>query len=249
MTYKFDEDFAGYPPIEQIQPNLAALSSLLGAPGFLARAEDPVWGPGEFVLARASAAIRQHGLCTLTPVWDATLRTYRMDAAEAPATANLGRPLYVAQCYGALTTGQYAWFMTSGITPVNGNATVAADTVYGIAAAGQAGANVAGRQVLNSRIVTPATQTVVKAAISGDVGTRIINVANTDGWFVGGYISGTGIPAASTIVNMDPLGKFVIISADITATVTGNVTVTYNNATIFYNVAHLNRAGAQGAIT
>lgn len=249
MTYKLDDRMVGGAPIEQIVPVPLSLAALPVQPGFILATEDPVWGAGEFVFARAAGAIRQHGLCVMTPVWDATTRTIRYDMTEAPATANLGRPLFVAQCYGALTVGQYAWFMMSGNTPVNSNASVAADTVLGIAAAGQAGANVAGRQLLNARSVAPATQTVVKPVLSGASGQRVLQFREIEGFFVGGYVSGTGIPAGAFITNMDPSGRFIIISADLTADVVGNVTQTANNGTIFYNIVNLNRVFAQGAIT
>lgn len=249
MPYKFDESFIGYPPVEQIIPNAAALLvQQWTTQGFLARAEDPTWGPGEFILARANGAIRQHGLCVLIPVWVPATRTFQWDATEAPATANMGRPLAVAQAYGAMTAGQFGWFMVSGLTPVNSNASVAAGSAWGIAAAGQGGANVAGRQALNALIVTPATQTVVKVG-QGDAGSTIINVPNTDGWFVGAFLSGTGVGVGAVITNIDPMGRFVVASVANSAAVGGNVTATYNNATIFYNVAHLNRVFAQGAIT
>ena len=76
-----------------------------------------------------------------------------------------------------------------------------------------------------------------------------LQVPNSDGWFVGAYLSGTGIAAATTVSSIDPSGRFVTLSVVTTAAVSGSVTATYNNATIFYNVAHLNRPFAQGAIT
>ena len=254
MTYKFDTRYIGYPPIEAAPiaapASLAALALVGISPGFLAVAEDPVWGPGEFIFARANGAIRQYGLCVATPVWDSTNRTHTMNMTEVPNTANLGRSVYVAQSAGAMSAGQYGWFMQSGITPINGTASVAADTTYGITAAGQVGANSAGKQILNSRVVTAATQTVAKTALRGVSGSTIIEVQNTEGWFVGGFLSGTGVGASAVISAIDPMGRFIIASVANSAAVDGQtVTVTYNNATIFYNVAHLNRAFAQGAIT
>jgi hypothetical protein len=249
MTYRLDSRYIGYPAIEQAP--LAAPATLAGLPisaGFIATAEDPVWGPGEFIFARANGSIRQYGLCVLTPVWDATNRVFTMNMTEVPNTANLGRPLYVAQAAGAMSAGQYGWFMTTGVTPVNCSVSVAADTTFGIAAAGQGGANSAGKQVLGGRVMTAATQTVAKTG-RGANGSTIINVADTQGWFVGGYLSGTGVGAAAVITAIDPQGKFIVASVANSADVSGTVTVTYNNAVVFYNVAHLNRAFAQGAIT
>jgi hypothetical protein len=76
-----------------------------------------------------------------------------------------------------------------------------------------------------------------------------IPVANVDGWFVGGYLSGTGVGAAAIVQAIDRVGNVLTASVANTAAVTGNVTQTNNNATIFYNVVQLNRAFAQGQIT
>jgi hypothetical protein len=247
--YRLDSQYIGYPPIEAVVPAPTALRLLPVSPGFIARCEDPVWGPGEAIFARANGAIRLYGLCVLTPVWDTTNLTLQMNMTECPNTANLGRALYVAQAGAALVAGQYAWFLMTGATPINGTATVAADTTFGITAAGQVGANTAGKQILGGRVTTPATQTVVSASRGGVAGDNRIFLANTAGFFVGGYVSGTGVGAAAIVSYVDPQGKFIDVTVANSATVTGNVTITYNNATIFYNVATLNRSFAQGAIT
>lgn len=245
MGYKLDSQFIGYPPIDQVVA--AALGGLVPA-GFIARCDDPVWGGGEVVWARANGTIPAYQLCVLTPVISAgPPYTYRQDMTAVPNTANLGRALYVNQG-GAMVAGQWGWFMRTGVTPVDCNASVAADTTFGIAAAGQGGANTAGKQILGGRVVAPATTTVVKVG-TGESGGFVINVANTDGWFIGGFLSGTGVGAASRVVSIDPLGKFVTVSVANSAAVSGNVTLTYNNAVIFYNVAALNVPFAQGAIT
>lgn len=251
MTYKLESpQQAGYPPIEVM---VSAPSSLLNLPidaGQLIQAEDKVWGTGEFVFARANGSIRQYGLCVLTPVWDSTNLTYTWNATEVPNTANLGRTLCVAQGAGAMSSGQYGWFMISGITPVNCSASVTADSTFGIAAAGQGGANSAGKQILNARVVTAATQAPTRVAVSGESGDTRINFTNTDGFIVGGYLSGTGVGASAVVTFIDPLGKYILASVANSASVAGQtVTCTYNNATVFYNVAHLNRPFAQGAIT
>lgn len=216
-------------------------------PGNFLTAVDNWWGAGEFIYARAAGSIRAFGLCSLLPVFDSTLNSYRFDVSEVANTANLGRMLAVSQC--SLTAGQYSWFMITGLTPVNCNASVAADTTFGIAAAGQGGANSAGKQVLNARVIAAASTTVVKANCTGPNGGLVLQVPNSDGWFVGAYLSGTGIAAGTTVSAIDPSGRFVTLSAAMTAQVNGSVTATYNNGTVFYNVAHLNRPFAQGAIT
>lgn len=252
MPYQLSQQFIGYPPIEQVMPtaSYAAAFRAGNVPlvGQIVTAWDKVWGTGEFVWGRANGAIRQYGLCVCTPVWDATGKTFTFNWTEVPNTANLGRELGVAQCAGAMAAGDYGWFMVAGITPINGTASVAADTTFGITAAGQVGANSAGKQILGGRVITPATQTVVKAG-RGNAGEDIIYFNETDGFFVGGYLSGTGVGASAAITAIDPLGRFVRTSVVNSAAISGNVTQTANNATIFYNVARLNRPIAQGAIT
>ena len=184
----------------------------------------------------------------LTPVWDSTNKTYTQNMTEAPNTANLGRAVFVAQATGAMAAGDYGWFLRSGVTPINGSASVAADTTLGITAAGQVGANTAGKQIVGARVASAATLTVVKSGI-GASGDNYIFVNDTDGWFVGGYLSGTGVGASAIISDIDPMGKWVKASVANSAAIAGSVTQTANNATIFYNVVALDRPFAQGAIT
>lgn len=247
MAYKLDSQYIGYPPIEALIAAPAALNLLPITPGFLARCEDKVWGPGEVVFARANGSIRAFALCVLTPVWDATNLTYTYNATEVPNTANLGREVCVNQG-GAMTAGQYGWFLVTGLTPVDCTASVAADTAFGLVAAGQGGAIAAGKQIVGARVMTPATQTVAKAGCTGKSGEFVLNVPNTDGWFVGAFISGTNIGAAARVASLDPMGKYAILTVAHTADVAATVTQTNNNATIFYNIARFNRSFAQGQI-
>lgn len=234
---------AGFPPINSdFLPDdtpQAMVGQFIG--GF-----DPYWGGRELVYAQATGAIRQFGLCSLTPTFASG--RWGLVASEVPNTANLGEPLGV--CMSAIGSGGgYGWFLVSGLVPVNSNASVAADTAFGIAAAGQAGAITAGKQILSARVYAPATTTVAKANCIAGQGSQQLQVTNTDGWFRGAYLSGTGIAAGTTVTSIDPSGRSVSISLATTAAVTGTVTATYNNATVFYNVAYLNRAFAQGQIT
>lgn len=267
MTWKLDTRYIGYPNIEPFLPTLAIA---ITAPGgsyvsgayppvpqnLVVTADDPVWGAGEFILAKANATIPLRAMCSFLPVWNVTNRNYDWNATPVANTALLGRMVGVCMseqgsvgAVNALTTGQFGWFMVSGVTPVNGTATVAADTAFGITAAGQVGAVTAGKQIVNARIVTAATQAVAVASVSGASGSNTIRVANSDGFFVGGYLSGTGVGAAAICQTISSDGKTITASVVNSAAVTGNVTCTYNNATIFYNVAKLNRAFAQGQIT
>lgn len=257
MAYKLDYRYIGVPPIEAVVPVPATLSALTVPPGLIVEAEDPVFGPGEFIFARAGGTIRLYGLCVLTEVWDVTNKVFTYNMTECPVTALIGRAVYVAASVGAGTlsavnafiVGQYGWFMTSGRTPTNGSASIAADTTSGHNAAGQVTANAVSAQIVNARVVTPATQTVVSASNYGASGDFKIGLASTQGFFVGGYVSGTGVGAAAIVTAVDDKNGFILVSVANSAAVSGNVTITYNNATIFYNVLSMNRAFAQGAIT
>lgn len=242
MAFLFDSQFIGYPPIE----NVVAVPAnppfgLPISPGFLARAQDPVWGPAEFVFARAGAGIRLAGPCQYLPVWDATNKVFTYNMIEWTATANAGRSYYIYVGNTALTTGQYGWFMTSGRYPMNCTASIAADAKVGHNAAGQGTADAATFGVEGAIVVTPATQTVTATAISGITGSNQIFLSSTAGFFPGVYVSGTGVGAAAICSFVDPLGRYILVTVVNSAAVTGTITATYNNATIFYNVVECNR--------
>lgn len=224
-----------------------SLAQPIAPQGTIVVADDLWWGGVEAIYVRASGTIRQFGLCVITPTFNSTLGQWEYLASEVPNTANLGRTLGVA--LRNMVVNQYGWLIIGGVVPVNCQASVAADTTFGIAAAGQGGANSAGKQVLNARIVAAGSTTVAKAGVQAPNGSTILQVPNTEGWFPGIYLSGTGIAASTAVTAIDPNGRTVTVNNATTAAVNGTVTGTYNNATIFYNVAHLNRPFAQGAIT
>lgn len=213
--------------------------------GLIADSISPYWGGARFVYGRFGGTVRQYGVCTrLVAVASGAIQH---NFTEVANTANLGSSIYVAMTSG--TVGQFAWFMFSGVVPVNCNASVTADTTFGIAAAGQGGANSAGKQILGGRVALPATTTVAKANCTGVSGSVTIQVPNADGLFLGCYMSGTGVGAAAVIVAIDDSGTLITLSVANSAAVSGTVTGTYNNAVVFYNVAMLNMPFAQGAIT
>lgn len=209
--------------------------------------QDNWWGAGEFMYVKAGGAIRTFGLVQLNPTFNATLKTWDYVATEAASTAILGRTVGVAM--KTMADGEYGWICVGGVVPVNSNAAVAADTTFSVAATGQGGAAAVGKQIVNARIVGASTITVAKANCTQTGLNKTLNVPDSDGWFVGAYLSGTGIAAATIVASISPDGRTVTLNNDTTAVVAGTVTATYNNATIFYNVAHINRPFQQGAIT
>lgn len=238
-------DRVGNLPINSNAQNIADPGALLGS---LVSGNDNYWGGGEYVLCRATSALVQFALVVLTASFDATTKKWRHDAAPCPNTANLGQALGVAmtKCSAA---DQYVWAKIAGVVPINSNAAVAADSAFGIGAAGQAGANSAGKQVLGGRIIGASSTTVVKTLCRADAGSLRLFVPDSEGLFVGCYLSGTGIAAGSTVAAISPDGTEITLSAVTTARVSGTVTGTYNNGTVYYNIAHINRPRAQGAIT
>lgn len=242
MTYASVQGLVGQ---QQLTPYNLPDTTARALPGLVYDAIDPYWGGGEFLYCKANGTIRQLGLVVLTQTVAAGQVVY--NATEVPNTANLARTLGVAMV--SATSGQFLWICIGGVVPVNCNASVAADTTFGIAAAGQGGANSAGKQILNSRVVLAGATTVAKAGCQANSGSNQLRVPSSDGWFAGIPLSGTGIAALTTATDIDPSGTIVTLSLVTTAAVNGTVTGTYNDGTIFYNVAHVNRPFAQGAIT
>lgn len=206
---------------------------------------DPYWGGAEVIRLRVPANT------TAIAVGTAAIYNNAFAYTIAPNTANLGQPLAFAVNAVPLNAGfdQYAWFYIGGTFPALSGASVAANTATGITAAGTLGANSAGKQVLNARVQVAATNTVVKANSNTTSGSTLLRVPNSDGWFVGLYLSGTGIPALTTVTAIDASGTLITMSLAATATGSVSVTGTYNNATVFWNVLNANRPFAQGAIT
>lgn len=247
MTYGAYETIAGVGNISDVTPVPARLADLPFPPSTVARAISPLWGGGEFVFARASAGIRLWGLCVLTPVWDAAQQTFIQNMSEVPSVTLLGRPMYVSMASVALTTGQYGWFMKRGVAPMNCNATVAADTALSYAAVGQGGALAASRQLVGARVVTPSSQTVVRAGV-GAAGDNVINFpGGTLGFFVGTTVTGTGVGASAVITQVDPFS--IRVSVVNSGAIAGNVTQTATTGAVHYNIVAMSDPVGQGQIT
>lgn len=214
-------------------------------PGLTLTVEDSYWGSAEVIYVYANGAIRQGALVILNPT--RVSGRWRWNATEVTNTANLGRPVYVAMT--SMSVGQFGWVANMGIVPVNCNASVNSDNPFGIAATGQGGALTAGKQILNARVIGAAGMVIPKAGCVANAGSNRLQVPSSDGWFVGVFLSGTGIAAGTTVAEIDPSGTIVTLSSPTTGLVNDVVTATYNNGTVFYNVVHIDRPLAQGAIT
>ena len=205
--------------------------------------DDPYWGGGEAIyLAIPTSSAFKVGEVVY---WD-----NGYNATDIPNTANLGFPIALALNANASNASQvqYGWFQISGQGVALSTASVAAAAAIGITAAGKLGANSAGKQILNVRVAAAATTTVAKSNVQTVNGSPIIRPFNTDGWFVGMALSGTGIPA-STVVTAIDTARGVTMNNNATATGSVTVTGTYNDGTNFWNVLTMNGPNAQGAIT
>ena len=203
------------------------------------------FGGLELMYGTATGNIRQFGLVTIRGA--VVGNAIETQFAEVPNTANQGAPFGVAM--SAMAAGASGWVVIAGTIPVNATASIAAGAVAGIGAAGQAGANTAGKQLLGAVGVLPSSHTVAKTGVTAPAGSLRLSVPNSNGWFRGVYLSGTGIAAGTTVTAISPDGRDVTISAATSAIVNGTVTATYNNATIHYPILKLNRPMLQGAIT
>jgi hypothetical protein len=152
-----------------------------------------------------------------------------------------------------MASGTFGWLQLEGRAVYKTNATVAADTVIGIAAAaaGIAGTNTAGKQLVNvrNRISATGTKTFTASTVNGSSTLLVTN--GYDGAFLGMALSGTGIPASTVVAALDPDGKRIymgsaIATIDKLATATGSITLT--GTYTGFGSGLINNPFAQGAI-
>lgn len=213
--------------------------------GTITSVVDPYWGGLELIRLAIPTSTTAIVAGTLA-VWNSSYQY-----VIAPNTANMGQSLGVSMSAIPLnaTYVQYAWFVIGGKCPVLCGASVAADTAFGITAAGKGGAIANGKQIVNARVRTAATATVAKANTTLQSGSTVYKVANTDGWFVGLPLSGTGVAVSSVITGIDPDNRTVTVNNAAIASGSVTVTGTYNDGSAnYWNTAILNRPFAQGQI-
>lgn len=217
---------------------------------------DNYWGGVEFIYVQASGTIPVWGLCAITPAL--VSGRWQFQAAAVANTANLARPLGVA--IQQMAANQFGWLAIGGLVPVASSASVAAATAIGIAAAGQAGADSAGKEIVNAINIAPATTTVSKSVLLQANSNKVVITGGStiDGLFIGAAVSGTGIPSGAVVGSLGADGRDFrmlagpgVTGSAANATQSGGITMTgtYNDGTTYYNIAHLNRPFAQGRIT
>lgn len=209
--------------------------------GTCIEAVDPYWGYGQFLYVKSNDAILKGSLV----IWDDTYQ-----GTLLPNTANQGFPFGVAMA--PMASGKFGWLQLSGLSVYKTNATVAADTAIGIGAAGIAGTNSAGKQLVGVRNRIAATGTVTGSATTLNGSSILYFPKGYDGYSLGIALSGTGVPASTVAAALDPDGKRVsmgsaIGTVDKTATATGTATIT--GTYTGYGVGYISNPFAQGAIT
>lgn len=209
--------------------------------GLSITAVDPYWGQGEFIYLKSNAAVIKGSLVIWNELYNSVL---------LPSTAGQGFPFGVAMNNAA--SGTYFWAQISGRAVYKTSATVAADTVVGIGAAGIVAANSAGKQLLNTRNVVAATGTTTVTAQTQN-GTSVLKTNGYDGFFLGMALSGTGIPASTVVAALSPDGQTIFTGSaigtigDKNSTATGTITLT--GTYTGYGSGMISRPFAQGAIT
>lgn len=201
--------------------------------GYVTDFNDPYYGWQKMIYAQAAAAQETGSLVFFTNAWVAT---------DIPNTANTGLSIGVAKTAMAINT--YGWYILSGQAPWSATASVAAGVAFGITAAGQVGANTAGKQILGARVNIAGTGTFTRTVQTFSGSTRFVT-SSCDGLFIGLAISGTGIAGSSTIATIDPSSNTFTTNNAATANGTVTATYTYTNFLIVY----ANSPFVQGAIT
>jgi hypothetical protein len=209
--------------------------------GMVIPAVDPFWGFGEFMYVQSVAAILKGSIVETNGVGVATL---------IPNTANTGRSFGVAM--NDMASGTFGWIQIAGQAVYKTNATVAADAAIGIAAAGIAGTNTAGKQMLGVRNLKAATATVTVTATTKST-SYVLKTNGYEGFFLGMALSGTGIPASTVVAKLYEdgntifMGSAVGVVGDRLATASGSITLTGTHTG--YGVGFIQRPFVQGAIT
>lgn len=184
-------------------------------------AVDPFWGTGRFIYLKSNDTILKGSVV----MWDELYQS-----ALLPSAVTQGFPWAVAMTPAA--SGTYFWGQVEGRAVYKTNATVAADGVLAIAAAGILGATATGKQVINVRNRIAATGTKTFSAQTQNGTNKLFCAAGYDGAFLGMALSGTGIPASTVVAGLDPDGKTILTGSaigtfgDKNSTATGGITLT-----------------------
>ena len=209
--------FAGSQPFNDwFAPDTTARHVL----GTQVTAVDPFWGAGKFMYVKSTDAILKGSLV----VWDESY-----NGGLLPSAVTQGVPFGVAMA--PMASGTYGWIQLEGRAVYKTNATVAADGVVAVAAAGILGATATGKQLLGirNRISATGTKTITATTATGSY---VLKTNGYDGLFLGMALSGTGVPASTFVAKLDSDGQTVYMGSaigtvgDKLATAAGTITLT-----------------------
>lgn len=206
--------------------------------GMVCEAIDPYFGYGKFMYLKAAAIQAVGSVVTVDENFTAT--------AVSNALVNVAFPVLVARQNMAANT--FGWYMAEGMGPIR--ALVALGIGAQVGLSGTAGAITtwaAGKQILGMQVLQAGGYSITKANVSTQNGSTIIQVPNVEGLFVGMGVTGTGIPASTTIAAVDTSGRAITVSNASTAT--GVITMTCLYTSGAYVLGRFNSPHTQGAIT
>ncbi|ABR90756.1 Uncharacterized conserved protein [Janthinobacterium sp. Marseille] len=189
--------------------------------GMQVTAVDPFWGAGKFMYVASNAAILKGSVV----MWDETFT-----ASLLPSTVTQGFCFGIAMA--PIPSGSFGWVQLEGCAVYKTNATVAADGVLAIAAAGILGATATGKQVIGIRNRISATGTKTFTANTQSGSNKLFCPAGYDGAFLGMALTGTGVGASAVVAALDPDGKTIYAGTAIgtasgaNSTATGQITLT-----------------------
>lgn len=183
--------------------------------GLKVTAVDPFWGLGEFVYYKSNDAVLKGSVVMWDEVGQLTL---------LPSTVTQGFPWGVAMA--PMASGTFGWVQVAGRAVYKTNATVAADGVLAIAAAGILGATATGKQVIGvrNRIAATGTKTFTAQTFNGS--NKLFCGAGYDGAFLGMALTGTGVGASAVVAALDPDGKTIYAGTAIGTATGANSTAT-----------------------
>ena len=190
--------------------------------GIRVAAVDPFWGAGTFMYIKSNDTLLKGSLVAWDEVYNGVL---------LPSAVTQGFPWGVAMA--PMIAGVYGWIQLEGRAVYKTNATVAADGVVAVAAAGILGATATGKQLIGVRNRISATGTKTVALTQTTNGSAVLFCPiGYDGIFLGMALSGTGIPASTVAAALDPDGKriytgsAIATTGDKNSTATGSITLT-----------------------
>lgn len=185
-------------------------------------AVDPYWGLGTFMYVKSTDAILKGSLVA----WDELFQGVLL-----PSAVTQGFPWGVAMA--PMASGTYGWIQLEGRAVYKTNATVAADGVVAVAAAGILGATATGKQLIGVRNRISATGTTTVTASMNAGQNKFFCPSGYDGLFLGCTVSLASYLSASTVVSaLDPDGKTVYIGTAIGTSSGKNTLLTGGGLTI-----------------